>query len=493
MLFRAIASRRWVLTSSVVGLVYLLLLIPAPSSDRPTPASRTPFVWDKDRYWSSLESTYVAVNNQGCEKLGQQIHFRLAQSAQLLDGLSRGVSARDVAFDLIERNVFTVAPMIAHCPQNLPAYVDVVSEIRSAVKDRSVHWDMNSRPVRDRLYRLLYGCRAALEEVMLHVPPSLVPATIRCRDETSHTPSATILGVEIHSGDILVSRGGAATSALIARGNDYPGNFSHVALVHIDSTGSVSIIESHIEKGVAVASIDEYLQDTKLRVMVLRLRDDLPGLVADPMLPDRVASRALAVAQSRHIPYDFAMDFKDSTRFFCSEVVSNAYRKGGIELWKGLSSISTRGVASWLAAFGVEHFETLEPSDLEYDPQLSIVAEWRDPDVLFEDHIDNAITDAMLEGAEHGERLGYDWYLLPLGRILKVYSLILNLFGAVGPVPEGMSADAALRNRRFTARHAMIKAEVLSQAREFQRERGYVPPYWELLKLARNSKARLYL
>ena len=32
----------------------------------------------------------------------------------------------------------------------------------------------------------------------------------------------------------MPSAGGAATSALIARGNDFPGNFSHIALVHVD-------------------------------------------------------------------------------------------------------------------------------------------------------------------------------------------------------------------------------------------------------------------
>ena len=36
----------------------------------------------------------------------------------------------------------------------------------------------------------------------------------------------------------------------------------------------------------------------------------------------------------------------------------------------GISRISSPGVARWLAAFGVRRFETQEPSDLEYDPQL---------------------------------------------------------------------------------------------------------------------------
>src|SRR4030042_868159 len=44
-----------------------------------------------------------------------------------------------------------------------------------------------------------------------------------------------------------------------------------------------------------------------------------------------------------------------------------------------LSRISSPGLASWLSGFGVTHFETQEPSDLEYDPQLALGAEGPDP------------------------------------------------------------------------------------------------------------------
>jgi len=477
----------WLLLSLVT--LYLLLLIPSPTPKPAMPAGRRPFVWNQDRYWASLESSYVAARGEGCESLGQAIRMRLALTEQLTSALNTGLHpAADTLYDAIERNTFELGPMVAACPEHMQEYIASVVSLRSAVKNQSRGWDMNALRARDRIYRLLYGSRAAIEEVMLQAPPSSVPASILCDDEPSSTPSATILGVKVHSGDILVSRGGAATSALIARGNDYPGNFSHVALLHVDSVGRVSIIESHIEKGVAVASIDDYLRDTKLRVMVLRLRSDLPELVADPMLPEKAASYALHAARTRHIPYDFAMDFNDSTAFFCSEVVSNAYRRFGITLWMGISSISSSGVSSWLASFGVKHFETQEPSDLEYDPQLRVVSEWRDPGVLFKDHLDNVVIDAMLEGAEQGDQLDYDWYLLPLARIAKVYSAVLNLIGIVGPVPEGMSATAALRNTRFTARHAMIKARVLPRALEFRGVRGYVPPYWELFRFAREAK-----
>jgi hypothetical protein len=348
---------------------------------------------------------------------------------------------------------------------------------------------MNDPAARVTLYRLLYGCRAAVEEVMLQQPQQATEAQmIAGVDEPSQTPWASMLGVTIHSGDILLSRGGAATSALIARGNDFAGNFSHVALLYVDpKTHLIRVVESHIERGVAVSTLDEYLQDVKLRVMVLRLRADLPALQADPQLPHQAAEYALLRAQSVHIPYDFAMNFADNSRWFCSEVASAAYRSRGITLWMGLSHISSAGLRRWLAQFGVRHFSTQEPSDLEYDPQLQVVAEWRDLETLRKDHFDNAVTEALLDAANEGAPLQYRWYMLPVARLARAYSMILNRFGRIGPIPEGMHAAAGLRNKWYSALHQDIKRDVIKMADDFQAEKGYIAPYWQLVAMARAS------
>jgi hypothetical protein len=133
----------------------------------------------------------------------------------------------------------------------------------------------------------------------------------------------------------------------------------------------------------------------------------------------------------------------------------------------------------------VKHFETQEPSDLEYDPQLSVVAEWRDAASLYDDHIDNAVTDAMLEGAERGDELTYPWYALAPARLAKAYSAVAVLVGRTGPIPEGMSPAAALRNRRYTARHRALSARVRASAAEWHAVNGYRPTYWSLVDLAR--------
>jgi hypothetical protein len=472
------------------AVLYALLLISVPDPEPPAGAGNKPFAWNQDEQWEALEQHFKAVRPLGCTGLSGRIADGLASVRVSLTLMGKEtLDPGAPAFDDLERKLFTLAPMVGACRDSVPAYLFAVSRVRTEVKRQSTRWDMNSVPARRRIYRLLYGGREAAEEVLLQMPRASIPALLEGDDEPSRTPAAEVLGVTIHSGDVLVSRGGAPTSALIARGNDYPGNFSHVALVHVDEKSGVpTVIESHIERGVTVSTLQQYLHDIKLRVMVLRLRAGLPAVAADPLLPHRAAQRALDAARTRHIPYDFAMDIRDTSRLFCSEVASAPYRAYGINLWMGLSSISSPGVVSWLSAFGVRHFETQEPSDLEYDPQLTVVAEWRDPETLFKDHVDNAVIDVLLEEAESGKKLSYDWYLLPVGRALKAYSVVLNWLGMEGPVPEGMGAEAALRNRRMSGEHRAMKEKVLQLAEEFRQKEGYTPPYWELIKMARLAR-----
>jgi hypothetical protein len=481
---------------ALLAVLYALLLIPDAERSTPLPAPSKhirPFFWNQDAYWDSLEVRFANARGKGCDLITILIQSAFQQWTYRLEALDRGTFPPSAPiFGEIEQLTFQLGPWIAACPQYLSQYIRQWSETRRMVKNQSIRWDLNDRQSRETVYRLLYGGRMAVEEVILQSKPEQQPADLlRCTDEPSATPGASLLGIEIHSGDILISRGGAPTSALIARGNDFPGNFSHVALVYVDpKTHLVKIIESHIEKGVAVATPEEYIRDTKLRVMVLRLRSDLPALVQDPMLPHKAAALALDRSMAGHIPYDFSMDYQSDNKLFCSEVASFAYKKVGVNLWMGLSHLTSPGLRNWLSDFGVEHFETQEPSDLEYDPQVRVVAEWRDTEVLRKDHYDNAVTEVMLERAEQGERLVSRWYMLPLARLAKAYSVVLNWFGAVGPVPEGMSATSALKHDWYAKHHAAIKEEVIRKAEAFSAERGYAPPYWWLLRFAREIATR---
>ena len=470
--------------------IYLVLSIPISGTLDVRGAGKQSFAWNQDQVWNELENKFQRARSSGCPGVVPEIRQRLLEgNKQLAEMAGRQFGPTEPFFDEVEANLFQLGPLMAACPDNVKEYARLVTSLRTAVKLQSRSWDVREQAVRDRLYRLLYGGRTALEEVMLQARGETIPAVLPGTNEPSRTPSFKLAGIELHSGDILVSRGGAPTSALIARGNDYPGNFSHIALLYVDEVAHTpSIIESHIERGVVISSLDEYLKDKKLRIMVLRVRSDHPLLLKDPLLPHRVAKMAYYQVRAHHIPYDFAMDFREPSRQFCSEVASCAYSSLGITLWNIVTTMSSPGVVNWLSDFGVRNFETQAPADLEYDPQIVVVAEWRDRTALWQAHVDDAVTDAMIEGADKGDRLTYDWYLLAPARLTKAYSMLLNLFGKEGPVPEGMDAATALKSMTLDTLHKRLKKDVVAKADAFDKKNGYRPPYWELVKMAREAR-----
>ncbi|MBC7936560.1 MAG: hypothetical protein H7Y86_14515 [Rhizobacter sp.] len=484
--FKKISLR--ILTSLL--LLYLLLLIPDGKRDTPVNPGRTAFVWNKDSLWSKLEKDFQYAKSLQASQLDSSIAILKNEAESqfaYIDKRQQIVS--DTNLDGIQLVFFSLAPLMATKPmEELAWYINYYSRIREYVKDQSIHWDMQQPVARDKIYSLLYGMRAAIEEVVLQSDLSKLPHLMLAKHEPSVTPVAKIFGTFLHSGDILVSRGGAEVSALISRANDYPGNFSHIALLYVDEkTNKPFFIEAHIEKGLAIASATEYAKDKKLRCMLMRPRAGLPAMIANPMLPHQAAKKMYEESLTRHIPYDFKMNYMDSAAMFCSEVASYAYKKKDVQLWPTLSTISSPGIVNWLNDFGVENFITQMPSDLEYDPQLSIVAEWRDPETLFKDHIDNAVTDAMLEKANKGEKIGYDHWQLPFVRVIKAWCVIENWFGKEGIIPEGMSATTALKNQRYVAMNKKINVAVQQMAEDFRKQYHYRPPYWQLAKFANTA------
>jgi hypothetical protein len=475
--------------AALAGL-YLLLLIPDVKEKKFTAETgKKPFAWNRDAQWSQMEELFKQARQMDTAKLDSVINvYKTVAEKNLLTLQHKNISALDSAWTETENNFFILTSLVAVRQSHIPWITDYYNRLRNLVKSQSQNWDIDEQASRNTVYTLLYGLRAAVEEVLLQMDNLKFPASMLVKDEKSATPAASIFGIEVHSGDLLVSRGGAEVSALISRGNDYPGNFSHIALIYVDEkTKEPFLIEAHIEKGVAIASVTQYQNDKKLRFMVMRPRADLPAIMADSMLPQKAAESMFYEVRKRHIPYDFKMNFYDTTEMFCSEVASYAYRTNGLQVWKYPSTISSQGVVNWLHDFGVENFVTQMPSDLEYDPQLAVIAEWRDPETLFKDHVDNAAMDALLEKANMGAEIDYNAWKLPIVRVVKGYCIIKNRFGKTGLIPEGMSATRALKNQTFVAMHATIKNKVLQEADAFMKKNGYRPPYWQLIKFAKKA------
>ena len=474
----------------LIIVLYFLLLIPIPQSQKEVQmASRNPFIWGQDKLWDQLEVSFKNAKEIPSGALDSIVNKMTIETDSIFnENEDKLLKPNDPFYTSIEKRFFNIAPLIAAQKVKSDWYIRFYNQVRKKMKNDSRSWDMGHELTRNLTYRILYGMRATVEEILLQSSDDQFITTTFVSNEPSVTPSVIVLGIEVHSGDLLISRGGAEVSAFISRGNDYPGNFSHVAIIHIDKeTNEPYFVEAHIEKGVALASLDEYLNDKKLRFMVMRPRADLLQMIENPMLPYEASLYIYNESQTRHIPYDFKMDYYDSSAMFCSEVGSYAYKHSGIELWEFESTISSSGIINWLNDFGVENFVTQMPSDLEYDPMLSVVAEWRNKDILFQDHLDNAVMDALISRANKGENLDYNNWLLPIARTIKTYSFFLNLIGKDGIIPEGMDAQTALKNNNFVYRFNICKTSTESKIKSFREKNKYLPPYWQMVRMAEES------
>ncbi len=465
------------------------LVWPASTPSRPASIEPSPFRWDADGLFRELEGEFVRLEETDLGGAGVRLAALLERGDSVLSRLG-SAPPLGLPLDTLATLQFRAAVHGAAHPELLPQVLDFVVRTRVRLMHAAATWTLD-RPAHEGLYRVLMGGRIALDEALVQAGSDALPALVPIEDVPSATPSIVVEGVRVHSGDILLSRGGAPTSALIARGNDFPNPFSHAALVHVDpETGSGTVVESLIEAGSVLSTVAEYLESKKHRILVLRMRPDHPALARDPLLPHRAATTMLERVRGGHIPYDFAMAWSDPAAAFCSEIIYHAYSGQGVELWTLRASMSAPGLVRWLADMGVQEFTTLVPSDLEYDPQLRAVVEWRNAPALFDYRLDNAVIDALLEEADRGARLGYAWYTLPAARLLKAYSATRSALGGTPAIPEGMSAATALRvDALVSSVHPVVKEELQARLDAFRATNGFEAPYWTLVELAREVLA----
>lgn len=190
---------------------------------------------------------------------------------------------------------------------------------------------------------------------------------------------------DLQSGDIILSRGNAYSSAAIARIGSVDTQFSHLSLVYKDPSGKLYTTEAHIEIGNITAEIEEHLHSLNAREVVFRFSDSKVAAAAGKYMYDKVKARQ---DKGKNIRYDFGMDYKDNSKLFCSEVIYDGFQYASkntlnMPLFK---TKFNKGLIPFLNTLGIEvnernvsTFDTFAPGDIEFDPRVELVAEFRNP------------------------------------------------------------------------------------------------------------------
>lgn len=216
---------------------------------------------------------------------------------------------------------------------------------------------------------------------------------------------------DLESGDVILSRGNAFSSAAIARIGSNDMQFSHLSMVYKDENGKLWTSEAHIEIGSVIAPIEKHIGQGNARSVVFRYKDREMAHNAAKTIFERVKKR---MDKKKNIQYDFGMDYSDSEKLFCSEIIYWGYKdasKGELDIPKYKTKFN-KGLISFLNVMGIsisdgnfESFDTFAPGDIQFDPRFEMVAEWRNPLMMKDSRIKDMILTKMFEWME---KLGYE-------------------------------------------------------------------------------------
>ncbi|HRO66679.1 MAG TPA: hypothetical protein PL182_03840 [Pseudobdellovibrionaceae bacterium] len=204
--------------------------------------------------------------------------------------------------------------------------------------------------------------------------------------------------VKLRSGDLILSRGNAYTSAAISRIGVEEAQFSHLAQIYIDAPvgteltiaealkdSRVYTVEAHIEIGSFTRSFAKYAEDGNARAAQFRFRGSAENAhkaaksiftyVQNHQKKKMKAAHRTRLSVNDNPPYDFKMNGKDHAEIFCAEIVSMGYANAGVKLPTfptvlKKNELTDRMEIAVPAAFA--------PADMEIEPHFTQLAEWRD-------------------------------------------------------------------------------------------------------------------
>ena len=219
------------------------------------------------------------------------------------------------------------------------------------------------------------------------------------RDMNTLTNRAFDAGEDLpfHAGDVIMVRGMAHNSAAIARIGDVDSQFSHIGIVHIDGAGRHWMVESLIEDGATINTLEHALDHGIGRAVVYRHRDTALAARAAAAIHTHVQRSRSGLG--RRILYDFSMRLDKRRRLFCSKLVRLAFEQasdGKVQLptFRTRLNMSNR---DFIERIGVATSETFVPHDMDLEPDFDLVAEWQDYRVTSDLRLQDFVMDKFFE------------------------------------------------------------------------------------------------
>ncbi|MEK6772301.1 MAG: hypothetical protein AABY64_00035 [Bdellovibrionota bacterium] len=343
-------------------------------------------------------------------------------------------------------------------------------------------------------------------------------------DEPWLQKSPGVEQITIRSGDMIMSRGSAYTSAAIARIGNVDSQFSHMAFVYIegDNTGrdysldevtrnpKAYILEAHIEVGSTIRQIASYLKDGNARNVLFRYPDAKVAHAAAKFSYDKMRNYTNNAYEkfrlnplnwflpkehpNFNLPYDFKMDTTNVKEVFCSEVVSMGFNSPQINLKVPMFETNLPSVNEndLVRALGIKASHTYAPGDTELEPRFEMLAEWRDYRKVRAVRYSDAILVSMFDWMKTYKYKFSPSFLLQMGinivleaRWFDIPRIAVGdavIFDVSKKLPKNMSAEVAGTVETLNRTAEILEKRLKKDEQEYRfNHSGWLMPYYDML------------
>ncbi len=456
---------------SIVIILFALLSI--PDNNNAIHLSEKENLTINSKWWGKFAQNLVKFRITPSQNQDYQYKKHRALLVQKLDILLLDLAdPNDQILDSISFHINKMSALASLVPGTIKEFEQDVASWRKLLKYQSRYWDTSSDYANARRSKFIVESRLAFESALIQSNTSSSKFSTSKKSTSSH--SKKVNGIAFESGDIIAYNLKTDKDPYTPYIKELPNLHKHLGSVYINDTVA-SVIYIDLAKGLTIIGLDAFMSLAPNGI-ALRLRDDLPDILRNPLLPSMAANNIRKMALSNAYKYDYSFNSDNHDYLYDWEIIDLALRNQGLTV---NMDMYRRNSASMYVGHRNSH---ITPSEIEIDHRFSLVGEWYNSDLLYKNRLITATTAAMLD---HQDKSSFiNPILLPGYRFLKAYSMLMGAFGFHEPIPAGITAQTQLVINTLETKRNKLVIQLGDELLAYEKTRNHRATYLKIIQKA---------
>lgn len=455
---------------SIAIVLYALLAIPDHSSS--IHLSENKNIEPSAKWWGKFAQNLVRYRITNKQNQQYQYNKHRALLINHLNELELELTEPDnKKLDSINSHINKLSALASLLPTTIHEFGNDVITWRKLLKYQSRFWDTSNELSSSRLTRFMVESRLAFESALIQ--SEVKSLNYNSSKKSINSYSKLVNGILFKSGDIIACNLKADINTNISIIKELPNAHNRLGSVYINDEMAV-VIFMDAEEGLSTKSLSEFLNIAPNGIL-LRLREDLPYILRNPLAPALAASSLYEMALNGAYKYDFKFDLETNSYLYDWELIKIGLKSQGLTINFAKNNRSSSSIY-----FG-NRKAYITPSEIELDNRFLLKGQWNNSHRLYENRLLVASTDALIRNQNSNF---LNPFLLPIYRLLKGYSIIIEQVGLTGPVPAGVTAQTQLVFNTFKKRQIEITNQLKKELFSYEEARNHKAIYLKIIQKA---------